>query len=191
MEPSGPIFCLRIRSIIKDQADDQRTSPTILTRHHRVVISLGVASPLLYRPWNRFRLADVCGFVIMLSYGIFRFIASGRYRPPKKNWMPREAADRIKAQAQMLAFEGHDRAELLYQRAMLQIAILLKETTSEQRVICGVQSRFLKESIESIVSCFLQQSWKGNKGNGRKLSSNTISSCNRSQLLQTFYLQTI
>ena len=79
-------------------------------------------SPLLYRPWNRSRLVDVCGFVIMLSYGIFRFIASGRYRPPKKNWTPREASDRIKTLTQMLAFESHDRAELLHQRAMLQIS---------------------------------------------------------------------
>ena len=118
-----------------------------------VIIALSFLwlSPLFYRPWNRPRLVDVCGFAIMLSCGILRFIASGRYRPLKKNWTPREANDRINALTQMLAVEGHDRAELLYQRAMLQIAILLKETTSEQRVICGLQSRFLKESIESIV----------------------------------------
>jgi tetratricopeptide (TPR) repeat protein len=89
-----------------------------------VIIALSFLwlSPLLYRPWNRSRLFDVCGFVIMLSYGIFRFIASGRYRPLKKNWTPQEASDRIKALTQMLAFESHDRAELLHQRAMLQIS---------------------------------------------------------------------
>ncbi len=89
-----------------------------------VIIALSFLwlSPLLYRPWNRSRLVDVCGFVIMLSYGIFRFIASGRYRPPRKNWTPQEASDRIKVLTQMLAFESHDRAELLHQRAMLQIS---------------------------------------------------------------------
>lgn len=89
-----------------------------------VIIALSFLwlSPLLYRPWNRSRLVDVCGFVATLSCGIFRFIASGRYRPPKKTWTPQEASDRIKALTKMLASQSHDRAELLHQRAMLQIS---------------------------------------------------------------------
>ncbi len=46
MELSGQICCLLIRSIKEDQRDDQRTSPTIVTRHHRIVISLAVAVAL-------------------------------------------------------------------------------------------------------------------------------------------------
>lgn len=89
-----------------------------------VIIALSFLwlSPLFYRPWNRPRLVDACGFLIMLCYGIWLFIASGRYRPPKKNWTPQEASDRIKALTKMLASRSHDRAELLHQRAMLQIS---------------------------------------------------------------------
>ena len=43
MELSGPICCLQTHKSKEDQPDDQRTSPTIVTRHHRVVVSLAVA----------------------------------------------------------------------------------------------------------------------------------------------------
>ncbi len=49
-------------------------------------------------------------------------IASRQYRPPKKNWTSREASDRITALTESLAFESHARAELLHQRAKLQIS---------------------------------------------------------------------
>ena len=46
MELSGPICCLQTHSIKVDQPDDQRTSPTSVNYHHRVVFSLAVAVAL-------------------------------------------------------------------------------------------------------------------------------------------------
>ena len=47
MEPSGQICCLRIHSIKEDEPDDQGTSPpTIVTRHHRVAMSVAVTVAL-------------------------------------------------------------------------------------------------------------------------------------------------
>ncbi|MFO1003173.1 MAG: hypothetical protein U0936_22800 [Planctomycetaceae bacterium] len=89
-----------------------------------VIIALAFLSlsPLLYRSWSRFRLVDVFGFVIMFSYGIWLFFASGRHRPPGKSSAPQETSDRIDALTKKLALESHDRAELLHQRALLQIS---------------------------------------------------------------------
>ena len=79
MEPSGQICCLRIHSIKEDEPDDQGTSPpTIVTRHHRVAMSLAVTVALssveLIQTGRCLRLCDPA------PYGIFCFIASGQYR---------------------------------------------------------------------------------------------------------------
>jgi tetratricopeptide (TPR) repeat protein len=89
-----------------------------------VIIALSFLwlSPLLYRSWNRFRLVDVFGFVIMLSYGIWLFVASGRHRPPGRTSAPPDTSDLIKALTKKLALKRNDRAELLHQRALLQIS---------------------------------------------------------------------
>jgi tetratricopeptide (TPR) repeat protein len=90
-----------------------------------VIIALSILwlSPLLYRPWNRSRLVDVCGFLIMLCYGIWLFIASGRHRPPGRSSAPQDTSDHIKTLTRKLASAGNDRAELLHQRALLQISL--------------------------------------------------------------------
>jgi tetratricopeptide (TPR) repeat protein len=87
-----------------------------------IALSFLSLSPLLYRSWNRFRLVDVFGFVIMFSYGIWLFVASGRHRLPGTISAPPDTSDLIKALTKKLALERNDRAELLHQRALLQIS---------------------------------------------------------------------
>lgn len=80
-----------------------------------ITLSFLSLSPLLYRSWNRFRLVDVFGFLIMFSYGIWLFVASGRHRPPGTTSAPPDTSDLIKALTKKLALERNDRAELLHQ----------------------------------------------------------------------------
>jgi hypothetical protein len=80
-----------------------------------IALSFLSLSPLLYRSWNRFRLVDVFGFLIMFSYGIWLFVASGRHRPPGTTSAPPDTSDLIKALTKKLALERNDRAELLHQ----------------------------------------------------------------------------
>ena len=46
MELSEPICCLQTHSIKEDQHDDQHTSPAIVTRHYRAVVSFALAVAL-------------------------------------------------------------------------------------------------------------------------------------------------
>lgn len=78
--------------------------------------------PLLYRPWNRLRLPDVFGFVLTLSYGVFQWLRSNQRSRLEECSSPEEINARIEHLTEMLAVERPDRAELLHQRAMLQIA---------------------------------------------------------------------